>query len=219
LAAITRYQSAVFGLLAIGALWSLARQQRAAAGRAAGWIALGAAPLILLQLWAWRVVYGSWLVFSYGAEGDRFNWGSPVLGSSLLSPWHGLYYWHPLLLLATAGLLVWAWHRQGRALLLTGVFGLMVYINAAWSCWWLASAFGNRAYDAALLPLMAGLTYLLGRAGHQSRRLLLTVCGMLILWNLYVLVLYRSGAIPRMDPLTWGEMIAAAKNLSEALRF
>lgn len=214
LAAITRFQLAVFG---VGVLWAAGRDRRTITRLVL--VAAGAAPFVLLQLWAWRVVYGRWLVFSYGVEGEGFHWSRPELANSLFSPWHGLFYWHPFLLVALAGLFAWAWTRRGEAAVWSGAVALMLYVNAAWWCWWFASAFGNRGFDAALLPVMAGAAWLFHRARGPWRTALGTVAVGAAAWNVYLVLLYRTGAISRHAPLTWEEMLAAAARLPDALRF
>lgn len=187
--------------------------------RRVGWVTLGVAPFVVLQLWAWRSVYGRWLVFGYGAEGESFHWSRPEIMNSLFSSWHGLFYWHPFLLVAVGGLGAWAWTRRG-AVLGWGLFLIAtIYINAAWWCWWFASSFGNRGYDAVLLPLMAGAAWLFHRAQGRLRTVLCTLAVTMVLWNLYLVLLYRSGAIPRQAPVTWIEMLAAAVRLPESIHF
>lgn len=240
LAAITRYQAAVFGLLALAALLVVFRRHGLGDAAAdAGFVVLGAVPFIAIQLLAWRVVYGRWLVFSYGEEGEAFNWMHPELGNVLFSSWHGLFYWHPLLLLALIGLIGWTVSAARRAqpslqadlatgqrafpgLLTAALLGCAlatIYINASWWCWWFAAAFGSRAFDGALVGLMAGQAFLLARAGPRTRRILLVAGGMLAVWNIYAFVLYRTAAISRADPVTWFEMLAAAPRLLQQLAF
>lgn len=230
LAVITRFQLAVFGIVA---LWAWATTLPARGGResgkrngfahpavrAASYFSLGAAPLLFLQLWAWRVVYGEWFVFSYGAEGETFHWIQPEIFNSLFSSWHGLFYWHPLLAIAAIGMVAWAWRDRGEALAWALTVGATAYIAAAWWCWWFASSFGNRAYDAALLPLMGGTAWLFSRVGGTWRGALWTLAIVAGLWNFYVATLYRTGAISRHEPVTWKEMLAAAHRLPDAARF
>lgn len=181
-------------------------------------IALGAAPFLLLQMWAWRVVYGKWLVFGYGAEGEGFHWSAPEVLDSLFSPWHGLFYWHPFLLVAAIGMLAWTASADGRARGWAAAWLVTAYINAAWWCWWFASAFGNRGHDAALLPLMAGAGWWFQRANPLVRRGFTTLALLAGAWNVYLALLYRAGAISRSAPVSWSEMLAAAARLPEALR-
>lgn len=224
LAVITRFQLAVFAMVS---LWAFAKGRAPSdtasrvrhAARAAGYFSLGAAPLLLLQLSAWRVVYGEWFVFSYGAEGEGFQWVRPEIFNSLFSSWHGLFYWHPLLAIASAGFLAWMWCTRGEAIAWGVALGTTGYIAAAWWCWWFASSFGNRAYDAALLPLMGGMAWLFSRARGRWRAMLWTIAIIAGVWNFYVASLYRTGAISRNEPVTWREMIDAAQRLPDAARF
>ena len=230
LAVITRFQLAVFGVVA---LWALLQRSPVGAGgavgalssrvitltRAAGCFVAGAAPLLLLQLCAWRSVYGEWFVFSYGAEGEQFHWGRPEIWNSFFSSWHGLFYWHPLLALAAAGAVGWAWCRRNDAVAWLLAFAATAYIGAAWWCWWFASSFGNRSFDAALLPLMAGMAWLFLRTRGKWRVALWALAIAAGVWNFYVATLYRTAAISRHEAVTWGEMVEAARRLPEAAQF
>ena len=209
LAAVTRFQLVVFALLPGWTLVGLWRKEPAAARTALAGLMLGGLPFVCLQLAAWKVTYGHWFVFSYGAEGEGFNWLHPELGRSLFSSWHGLYYWHPLLLLATVGLFGWMWSQRAFAVPVGLAFAATWYLNAAWWCWWFASAFGHRAYDAAVLPLMAGMAWLVGRATGRWRIVLYAVAMLAALWNLRGLILYRTGSISRSEAVTWSQMWSA----------
>ncbi|MES1194909.1 MAG: hypothetical protein ABUL65_03370, partial [Opitutus sp.] len=185
---------------------------------AATGVFVGASPLVALQLWAWHVVYGRWLVFSYGAEGESFHWTRPELARALFSSWHGLFYWHPLLFIAAAGAGGWAWRSEfPRAWV--GAAVLTVYVNAAWWCWWFGSAFGSRAFDAALLPLMGGFAWLLQRSTPAWRGWLWRAALAAGVWNFYLVVLYRTAAISRSEPVTVGTMFTAMFHLGGALQF
>jgi len=218
LAITVRYQLVVF---IMPALWQIWRSKLEATPRlrAVGAFLMGAVPLAALQLFAWRRVYGDWFVFSYGVEGESFDWIKPEVFNSLLSSWHGLFYWHPFLLVGVGGMLSWAWRSSIEAKVWALVFCLVVYVNSAWWCWWFASSFGNRGYDAALLPVMAGAGWLLQRARGGGRMLFWTAAMTLGLWNFYVVLLYRTGAISRNEPVAWWDMIEAAGRLGEATKF
>lgn len=218
LATVVRYQLILFVIPAVWSLFANSDHVRSRS-RALGMFAVGAAPWLLLQSFAWHVVYGDWLVFSYGAEGESFHWGKPAVLSSLFSSWHGLFYWHPFMLAGLGGLVMWARQKRGEALVWGVMFLLTIYVNAAWWCWWFASAFGNRGCDAALLPLMAGVAWLFVRLKTPARVLLWCAAIALGMWNFYVVVLYRSGAISRNEPVTWSEMLHASGRLGEAMRF
>jgi hypothetical protein len=217
LAVVIRYQLALFS---IPALWALFTKDEARS-RLARTLALaaGALPFGVLQSVAWRGVYGEWLVFSYGVEGEKFHWGSPEVWNSFFSAWHGLVYWHPIALVGVGGLAAWIWRARAGTWAWGISFGLILYVNAAWWCWWFASSFGNRGYDAAWLPLMAGMAWLFRSTSGFSRAACWSVAITLGLWNFYVMVLYRTGAISRSEPVTWSEMFEAGSRLGDAAQF
>lgn len=236
LATITRFQLAVFACVVMWMIFHRPATEVEAgsgAGRSPhgsngtwntalgrlGIVALGAAPFLFLQLWAWRAVYGHWLVFTYSVEGEGFRWREPELINSLFSSWHGLFYWHPMLLLALSGTIAWAFVRRGPAIAWCAAIAATVYINASWWCWWFASSFGNRDFDAAILPLMAGMAWLFLKTRGRWRVILGVAAIGAAAWNTYLVLLYRTGAIPRSEPLTWGGMLEAAARLPEALKF
>ncbi|MFA5058290.1 MAG: hypothetical protein WC485_09270, partial [Opitutaceae bacterium] len=78
--------------------------------KAAAWLALGAAGPVAVQLAAWKLLFGSWLVYSYG--GERFDFTHLHAAAVLFSPRHGWFYWHPLLLVGVAAFAAWAWRRR-----------------------------------------------------------------------------------------------------------
>lgn len=228
LAVITRFQLVVFGAVIAWAVVASGVVRKETPGRVedvvpklvrVAWLTLGAAPFLLLQMCAWHSVYGQWVVSGYAFEGETFHWSHPEILASLFSSWHGLFYWHPFLFVAATGMLAWAWTSRGPAF--AWVIGVVatVYLSAAWWCWWFASSFGHRAYDAALLPLMAGAAWGFHRSSGLARRVLVAVALGAGLWNAYLALLYRTGAISRHAPVSWAEMLAAAGRLPEALQF
>lgn len=85
----------------------------------------------------------------------KMSWASPHALETLFDPAHGLYFWSPLLLLATLGLILQAWRRRDAlSLVLFGAFLMQVWINGAVESWHQAGAFGSRRFVAAT-PLFA----------------------------------------------------------------
>lgn len=211
LAAITRYQTAACGVLPLWAVAAHARTKRDAVAtmRILAALAAGALPLIALQLVAWKIVYGSWLVYSYGAEGEPFYWTKPAVRDVLFSARHGLFYWHPFLLAGAAGLAALAWRRGGLAWAGVTVTLLHVYVNAAWWCWWFGSAFGGRAFEVAWLFFMAGTAWALERLPKRRAQALFAAGVACVAWNLTLLLLYRTALISRNDTVTYGDAVRA----------
>ncbi len=212
LAVILRFQLAVF---AVVPAWVWLRGARDAGwGRTsvrAGMLVLGAGPLVFLQLFAWHVVYGTWLLSPYGAAGETFNWSDPQILPVLFSERHGLFYWHPLLLVGAAGFGWLAWRERGRGLLAAGLAAVLatVYVNASWWCWWFASSFGSRAFEGACLFFMGGLAWLWVRARPAWREALCAVFLAGAAWNFYIMALFYTMAIPRDPPVSWWEMLTS----------
>lgn len=216
LAVLMRFQLAVFAILPAW-IWLerlLAEKTVRPALVRAVWLLAGLAPLILLQLYAWRVVYGNWLVFTYGENGEGFNWTRPEILNVLFSPRHGLFYWHPFLLLGLAGLVRLALRDAlQRAALVC--LALTLYVNAAWWCWWFAgNSFGSRAFEAAMLFFMFGLAALLARASTRWKHVLLTTGGIACAWNFFVMLLFYASVISRDGPVTWLEKLRAGIRLA-----
>jgi hypothetical protein len=84
-------------------------------------------------------------------------------------------------------------------------FLLVLMLNATWHSWWFGVSFGNRAFEGAVLPAMAGLAYLFVRTSQPSRlhRLVILAVGFGIAWNVMLFVLFLTKRIPSEAPVTW----------------
>jgi hypothetical protein len=109
--------------------------------------------LMLPQLAYWKIITGSWLVFTYGKKGEGFLWSHPHLWDVLTHPWNGWLLYSPVMLLVMAALFVMALRGipGGRAVLL--VWLLAWYLIASWWSWWLGGAFGHRGFVEYLVFL------------------------------------------------------------------
>ena len=168
----------------------------------------GAAVPVAVQLVAWRLLYGSWVVYSYG--GERFDFSQLHLGDILFSARHGWFYWNPLLLVGIVAFLSRAW-RTGEGCAWVVSLVLITLLNAAWPMWWLGSSFGHRGFEVATLFAMCGLGWLLAavEARPRLRAVLLTVCGLAVVWNILLFTLFLTGRISRDEPVTYSQAIRA----------
>ncbi|MEO7598915.1 MAG: hypothetical protein ABIV50_08280 [Opitutus sp.] len=170
--------------------------------RHAGWILAGAAVPIIVQLVAWKIIHGSWIAYSYG--GERFDFRHLRVLEVLVSPQHGWFYWHPLMLPAIGVFMAWAWHRrEGRAWLISLL--AIVILSAAWPTWWLGSSFGYRGFEVLTFFAMIGVAALLEvfRRPSLPRMLLRTVIACAIAGNLALFALFLTQRIPREEPVTY----------------
>ncbi len=157
-----------------------------------------------LQLLAWRILFGSWIAYTYG--GERFDFSQLYLFEVLFSPRHGWFYWHPLLLPAIAAFAIWGWRRLEG---ITWLFSLVVivFLHAAWPTWWLGSSFGYRAFEVPTLFAMIGFAALLTAAARRkSLHLIATIAALLaVVWNLALFALFLTQRIPRQEAVTYSD--------------
>jgi 4-amino-4-deoxy-L-arabinose transferase-like glycosyltransferase len=188
--------------------WIVVRKLQPDAISRLGWLILGAAPLFALQMIAWKLLHGSWIVYSYG--GERFDFGNLHLLEILFSPLHGWFYWHPITAFGIAAFFAWALHREeGRAWSISLV--VMVVLSAAWPTWWLGSSFGYRGLEVACLFVMIGIAVLLNAVSqHRAFRIIIPgLLGVAIVWNLALFALFLTQRIPREAPVTHRQAVNA----------
>lgn len=176
------------------------RRLRSAPAAAA--LAGGAAIPLLVQIAAWKVLYGSWIVYSYG--GERFDFAELHLAEVFWSARHGWFHWHPLLLPGIVVFVAWMWRRiEGRAWLLS--LAAVVLLNAAWPVWWLGSSFGHRGFEVATLFAAIGLASVIAAvlARPRIRAGVGVVLTAGVAWNLALLALFLTQRIPREAPVTY----------------
>lgn len=166
-----------------------------------------AIPPISVQLLVWKDVYGSWFTFSY--HGEPFYLLRPNLWGSWFSDRHGLFNWHPLLLLGALGWLYASFKRRRFPWTWLISFLTITYLNSTWWCWWFGSSFGNRAYEGSILFFMAGLAFLYEQTeGSAIRRKFLVYCSWIfIIWNAFLLSLYLAHRIDRSQAVSLTERL------------
>jgi hypothetical protein len=158
------------------------------------------------------IVYGSPFQTGYGAV-QNWAWRSPYFLAVLFSPDHGLFSWTPLLLLATAGLVLFKWQepRVGTPLL-AAALSFYLFI-ACYPDWAGISSFGNRFF-VSLTPLFViGLSVLLQRVAilFQNQRVAVSTLSLIlavfIVWNLAFVFQWGEHLIPPRGPISWSEMV------------
>jgi hypothetical protein len=149
--------------------------------------------LASIQVLCWWNLYGSFLTIPQGQSFMR--WARPYIGQTLFSGWHGLYYWHPALLLASVGLVAYALRNRDKitGLALLACLGAMTYVNACVSDWHAGASFGARRF-CCLLPVFAiGLAALFARLGRRRVFFAFAIAGAFVAWNVLVCLGYSRG--------------------------
>jgi hypothetical protein len=169
---------------------------------------VGAAGPVCVQLIAWKIIFGSWLAYSYG--GERLDFSHLHLADVLFSARHGWFYWHPLLMISVVSFCVWGWKRMEGQLWGISLIAIIL-INAAWPTWWLGSSFGHRGFEVATFFAMVGFANLLNftQKAPVWRRGLATVASVAIVLNVILLALFLTQRIPREDTVTYRDFARA----------
>lgn len=153
------------------------------------------------QLVAWHILQGN--AFSgpraYGPDGSMRLWAPVHVLEVLFSSRHGLFFWHPALLIAAAGLLI-ADKNPRLKLIALAAFSAELWIISSWSVWWAGASFGQRMFISALPFMAIGAASLFAREG-KTRRPLQAATIALILWNFGCVVQYGAGMIDRQKPV------------------
>ena len=164
---------------------------------------------VILQLIAWKVIYGSYFVNTYGENEEGFNLDSPAWLEVLFSPNHGLFYWHPLLLVGCIGFLFFAVNKMGVIVAWVVSFFFTYIVNSLWWCWWLGSSFGLRNFEASVLFFMVGFAYFVDYIKSKERSWLffkLFIIAALV-WNINITILYSVNIISRNSAVSWQKML------------
>jgi len=208
---VTRYTAVVYLLLPLASILSFFKTNVPLRHKidCSAALILGALPPIILQMAAWKIVYGSWFVYSYGNEG--FDLAHPHVFAVLFSPLHGFFYWHPLMAVGIGGLFFWA-TRDKRVRPWTLSFLAALALNACWWCWWFGNSFGYRSLEGTVLLAMGGLAWAFTQTADRPllRRLLTFTSALAIGWNIVVLALFLTKQIPGDSAVTWSQMWQAA---------
>lgn len=135
----------------------------------------------------------------------KLYWYSPHAAKVLFNPHHGFFFWTPLALLATAGLVVLAARHPDRdrrriaacALLM---FAAQVYISGAVDSWSVAGAFGQRRFVAVTVLLVIGLSALWQHVSitRGALRAAGAVCvATCVWWNVALIALFATRMMDR----------------------
>ena len=169
------------------------------------------AAVIAPQLAIYYQATGRVVVSSYGDLG--FNFSSPRILQVLFSTEKGLFFWSPLLLFSSVGLLwlVRSTH-SARALVLPAVVFLVIdtYIVASWWDWQFGGSFGHRGFVDALPVFAIGTAAFFERVSNRPgiARCTAVMVAVLIAFNLFQMLQYWNHVLPFSDT-TWIQYRAA----------
>jgi hypothetical protein len=173
--------------------------------------AITASLVVAPQLAIYYQATGRVIVSSYGTLG--FTFASPHLWGVLFSVQKGLFFWSPVLLLASAGLVrLAATNASARAFVPGASLFLVVntYLIASWWDWQFGGSFGHRGFVDVLPVFAIGLASVYEWAS-RSRAAVISMSGGVAAATVLSLVLmlqYWNGALPYSDT-TWAQYVSA----------
>ena len=159
---------------------------------------------LIPQFAVWKLLYSKFILIPQGTGFISFS--DLHLVSVLFSLRHGLFSWHPLLLIGFSGCtLLWSKDRV-LALSLGIAFVLQWLLNSAVTDWWAGWSFGHRRF-ISLLPIFAlGLGLVIEKIEKRAILVGIAVVFFAGIWNQLFIYQYIYGLIPRGGPLTYREM-------------
>jgi hypothetical protein len=170
--------------------------------------------IAVFQLLVYKIQFEDLTKIPYLIEGatnqrdTSFDWVHPQVGSVLFSDFHGLFAWHPIVLLAVGGVfLSIRKHQEFIALLLA--FLLQVYFVSSWYNWWQGASFGGRMFSSCSFIFVMGLASLWSHAKTSLiRPIALLLTSGFIIWNILLAMQYISRMIPAEEALPMGQIVA-----------
>jgi hypothetical protein len=163
-----------------------------------------AATVFAPQLLAYHAINGR-----YGPSrlvARKMSYASPHALGVLFDPAHGLFAWAPLLVLASAGLLLAVQHARGKdplPLALAAGLALQVWINGSVESWTQAGAFGARRFVGITPVFACGLAALLAAMlPRLGRRTVAAILIVFVWWNVSLMVQFGLKLMDRQG-LEW----------------
>jgi hypothetical protein len=157
----------------------------------------------LPQFLYWQWVAGFFLHSSYGGDaGEGFEWANPFTLKVLFGFRKGWFIYTPMALLGIAGLLYCFRRAPGLFWPLFAYMVLNIYLVSAWSCYWYANHYGQRALLPAMAVMALPLALLLDslwkaqrRAGIIALNLVLGLATVFLLLNIFQTYQFQKGIL------------------------
>jgi hypothetical protein len=171
-------------------------------------------PLLFLPLY-WHAASGSWSPTGYGGAW-RLTLASPW--NVLFSPHHGLFVFHPALLVAALGL-GWAAVAEirRREVGMGTVAGLaflgISVLHGWWSEWANVGGYGQRFLIDALPFLGFGFARVFGAPSRQGKRIAGIAAGIAIAFGYLLFLTAVAGLVPPPAPDPWPQRLSDYRGL------
>ena len=181
-------------------------------------VAFGAAVFVGTwpQLWTWHALYGEWI--TQPPVSPRLLWWNAQWVDVLWSTRSGLFATSPAAYVGAIGvLMMWRRHRWLAGMgVLTLV--LMTWTNGAVEDWWAGASYGGRRFDSLVPFLVCGCAVAFGALTTWIRTrpaaTAAALVAVLVVWNLTLMAVARSGAYRIGQIVSFGDLAAAQANVA-----
>ena len=171
-------------------------------------MAAGAVLVFVPQLLVYRVLNGNFMPARNVT--DKFTWNGNHIFDILFSNFHGLFSWTPIVLFAIIGLFL-LWRRDKLlALAFLVAFAVETYLLGSFSTWFGGAAYGGRRFINCTVIFVVGLAAFADAIQTRVPRPVLAGAGIFfIVWNLFFIIQFVMGMVPRQQPV---DMLEMARN-------
>ncbi len=188
-------------------------------GRQVGRVALGASLSVAgaLVVFAWQLA--TWW-FRYGFSpppGSPMQWGNPAISHVLFSAHHGLFAFHPVLLLGFIGVVPFWRRSRYDALCIAALLAGYVYMNASIASWYGGGSFGMRRF-VGVLPFMAPGIAAFGAwfvtfCRRRPAVPVSAVIALLTIYNATLVIQYRQGWTDFLKPVSFQQIWSSSATI------
>ena len=151
--------------------------------------------IISLQLLYWKIVAGTFVVYSY--QNEYFDFLKPEIVNVLFGVRKGLFFWSPILITVIPGLFYVRKRSPEFFVPILLFLPLNIYVISSWSCWWYGGSFGHRAFVESI-PIFAVClcSFYEGIESILGKRILIFVTLFCVVLSTWLMAKYWTGVIP-----------------------
>ncbi|MBN2382934.1 tetratricopeptide repeat protein [bacterium] len=150
---------------------------------------LGTVLGVIPQVIIWKILNGKFLD---AVESANVDFSSPHLYETLLSSYHGLFFWTPITVLACLGLIALTVHKYTIGLPYLLAFLLQLWLNSSILAWWEAVSFSMRLFTNCTAIFAIGLAYLYQCIPAIWLRVTAWLC---VCWTIVLSLLFKFGRL------------------------
>ncbi|MGV8121801.1 MAG: tetratricopeptide repeat protein [Candidatus Xenobiia bacterium LiM19] len=160
---------------------------------------------------SWKVLFGSWTAQPQSHNMDLHNF---ALLETLFSPYHGVLFWTPVMLLGIGGLILGLKRHRILSIAMLGVCIAQILANSMSFGFWNGFSFGIRTLTDLSFIIGIGLFFVFTELkGALWRTVFFSIASICALWTFFLALNALSGHINLDQPYTTATFLAAVLKL------